>query len=96
MTMQIPEWIKDKGRKKPYLNPISVKLSSQKKFNEKAKQDFFGQAPNIFVGRFGYPNLNVGFLGNENVEEIFDSPKSWASRNFQIPIISGMRSSLIR
>lgn len=84
-----------KGRKQSYLGVgVNKDLINEIK-NVKFKKEYAGDELNIFVGRFGYPNLNVGFLGNENVEEIFDSPKSWASRNFQIPIISGMRSSLI-
>ena len=94
MTMQIPEWIKDKGRKKPYLNPISVKLSSQKKFNEKAKQDFFGQAPNIFVGRFGYPNINVGILSTEEYNQ-HDNIPLWSKEKYSIPKIIDLRTNLI-
>ena len=43
--------------------PIMVKIGAQKKVNIEAKQDFFGQSPNVFVGRFGYPEVNVGILG---------------------------------
>lgn len=92
--MQIPEWIKDKGREKPYLNPIAVKLSSQKKFNEKAKQDYFGSAPTIFVGRFGYPNVNVGILSTEDYNNNDNIPL-WAQEKYSIPKIIDLRTNLI-
>ncbi len=92
--MHIPYWIKDKGRERPYLNPITVKLSSQKVFNEKAKQDYFGQAPNIFVGRFGYPNINVGILSSEDYNNNDNIPL-WAKEKYSIPKIIDLRTNLI-
>ncbi|MFC2133928.1 hypothetical protein ACFLTH_04865 [Bacteroidota bacterium] len=59
------------------------------------KENFFGAAPNIFIGRYGYPNINVGFLANENVDEEYDKPKVWFTKNFDIPKIVTMRSMLI-
>jgi len=61
----------------------------------KFKKEHTGQELNIFVGRSGYPRVNIGFIGNENINKVFDAPKAWAKNDFQIPIISGMRSSLI-
>jgi DNA repair protein NreA len=92
--MHIPYWIKDKGRERPYLNPITVKLSSQKVFNEKAKQDYFGQAPNIFVGRFGYPNINVGILSSEEYNNNDNIPL-WAKEKYSISKIIDLRTNLI-
>lgn len=59
------------------------------------KEDFFGAAPNLFVGRYGYPNINVGILSNENVDEEYDDPKIWYGKGFDIPKIVTMRSMLI-
>ncbi|MFO8015903.1 MAG: hypothetical protein R6U32_02255, partial [Candidatus Woesearchaeota archaeon] len=42
--------------------PIQAKISAQKKVNTSVKQDYFGESPNVFVGHYGYPRLNVGFL----------------------------------
>jgi len=61
----------------------------------KFKKEHQGKELNVFVGRCGYPLVNVGFIGNENVEQIFDAPRTWAKKNFDIPTISGMRSTLI-
>ncbi len=63
--------------------------------NTKFKKEYQGKELNIFVGRFGYPQVNVGFLGNEQVDEIFDSPKQWVKQKFGISTISALRSSLI-
>jgi hypothetical protein len=83
------------GRKQSYLGQGITRDLIQEVKNVKFKKEYAGDELNIFVGKHGYPNLNVGFIGNENIEEIFDSPKQWAKKDFQIPIISGMRSSLI-
>ncbi|PIY60429.1 hypothetical protein COY95_01815 [Candidatus Woesearchaeota archaeon CG_4_10_14_0_8_um_filter_47_5] len=62
---------------------------------KKAKQDFFGASPNIFVGRFGYPAINVGMLSNEDITSEHDNPKAWASQNYTIPDIIARRTDLI-
>jgi len=75
--------------------PTVYSIISQKKFNEKAKQDYFGESPNVFVGRFGYPKVNVGFLSNESLSKDIDSPKLWSKENYDIPNIVNLRSNLI-
>ncbi|MBN1792401.1 hypothetical protein JW826_01830 [Candidatus Woesearchaeota archaeon] len=74
--------------------PIMSKLSAQKKVNVSAKQDFFGKSPNVFVGRFGYPNINVGFLSVEDYKE-HDNPLLWSKEGYSIDQVIGLRSSLI-
>lgn len=74
--------------------PIMIKIGAQKKVNVEAKQDFFGQSPNVFVGRFGYPEVNVGILGVEHYEE-HDNPLLWSKENYDIAKIINLRSSLI-
>lgn len=62
------------------------------------KERFFGSSPAPFVGRFGYPFVNVGILSPPEVREdawLFDAPGFWASNNFQIPEIVGYRSALV-
>lgn len=71
-----------------------VKIGAQKKVNIEAKQDFFGQSPNVFVGRFGYPEVNVGILGVEQYEE-HDNPLLWSRENYDIARIINLRSSLV-
>jgi DNA repair protein NreA len=62
------------------------------------KSDFSTSSPAPFVGRFGYPNINVGILSTPNLEEdawLYDAPKHWAKENFKIPKIIDLRSSLV-
>jgi len=74
--------------------PIQSKIASQKKVNINAKQDFFGESPNVFVGHYGYPDLNVGFL---NVEEYnqHDDPLLWSREGYDINKVIQLRSELI-
>ena len=61
-------------------------------------KDFFGSSPAPFVGRFGYPYVNVGILSPPEVWENaweYDAPRHWAQHNYQIPQIIDFRSSLI-
>jgi len=74
--------------------PIMMKIGAQKKVNMESKQDFFGQSPNVFVGRFGYPEVNVGILSVEQYEE-HDNPLLWSRENYDIAKIINLRSSLV-
>lgn len=74
--------------------PLVTKLYSQKKVNETSKQDYFGAAPNVFVGRAGYPDVNVGFLNTEQYTEQ-DAPINWRIKNYDIQKIIDLRTSLI-
>jgi DNA repair protein NreA len=79
--------------------PICAKAYSQLKLKSSINKENFsteGVAP--FVGKYGYPNLNLGILApptHENDSWLFDSPKYWAYKNFDIPKIVDFRSSLI-
>ena len=75
--------------------PILAKIQSQRKVNLKAKQDFFGASPNVFVGRYGYPDINVGILSNEEVTEEYDNPMLWSAKNYSINQVIDFRTSLI-
>ena len=60
------------------------------------KESFFGNAPAPFVGRFNYPNINVGILSNEEKDNwITDAPKYWAEKNLSLYEVANLRSSLI-
>ncbi|MBI2139262.1 hypothetical protein HYU13_06745, partial [Candidatus Woesearchaeota archaeon] len=61
-------------------------------------EDFFGSAPGVFVGHYGYPHLNVGILSPPERTErawLYDAPRHWALSNMQIPEIIDCRTSLI-
>lgn len=84
-------WIKTKGRT---FDPIQLKIAAQKKFNDNAKQDYFGAAPNVFIGRFGYPHITVGILNTEEYAR-HDDPQHWVVANYSIPKIIDLRTQLI-
>jgi hypothetical protein len=90
------ECLKCKGRNlcaRPFC-PIQAKINSQKKVNLSSKQDFYGESPNVFVGKFGYPNINVGFLSVEQYDQ-HDAPLLWSKEGYGIDKIIDLRSQLV-
>lgn len=79
--------------------PICVKREVQ--FNMKKtflKNNFSTSSPSPFVGRFNYPNINVGILSPQKLDESnwkYDSPKFWSNNNLSINEILKLRSGLI-
>jgi hypothetical protein len=73
---------------------IASKVRSQKALNQTSKQDYFGAAPNIFIGRYGYPDINVGILSTEQYNN-HDAPLLWSKDNYQIQDIIDLRTGLI-
>ena len=69
------------------------KLRINKKFN----QEFFGSSPAPFIGRYGYPNVNIGFLSPQFSGDTthYDSPNLWSKGNFKIGTIASMRYGLV-
>ena len=57
---------------------------------------FSGEAPSVFVGRIGYPDINVGILSaNDQNTSVYDDPRRWANEGFEIPRIIDLRASLV-
>lgn len=81
--------------------PICSKAYSFLKIKNKLrliKENFSTDAVSPFVGRFDYPNINVGVLTPPDHSEeswLYDAPKQWSMQNLQIPKIVDFRSSLI-
>lgn len=81
------------------LCPHIIKSNAIFKVKKKlSKEEFLGSSPTPFVGRHGYPYLNVGILSvpeiSGNVWE-YDSPRFWADNDYDIPSIADLRSCLI-
>ncbi|MGV8171571.1 MAG: Nre family DNA repair protein [Candidatus Woesearchaeota archaeon] len=76
---------------------IRQKIQVQKKFNESAKKDFYGENYNVFVGKFGYPNINVGLLNIDEPKKdvTIDNPLLWSKDEYDINKIINLRSNLI-
>lgn len=67
-------------------------------FARELKQDFFGETKTPFVGRYGYPNVNLGILsppGHREDIERYDDPRGWAAEELGIADIVGFRSQMI-
>lgn len=62
------------------------------------RENFTSDAVAPFVGRFGYPNVNIGILAPPEQSEdswLYDAPKFWSGNNYDIPSIVSFRSSLL-
>jgi hypothetical protein len=70
------------------------KVRAQSTVNTQAKQEFSGTTPNLFVGRFGYPHVQVGLLTAEQLSGQ-DSPKEWVRQKKSIQDIINYRTQLI-
>jgi len=83
---------------KPFC-PFCAKKQSmnivQKKLENK---DFVSSSPAPFVGRYGYPFVNIGIMAPPELKEnvwLYDAPRYWASHSYSIPQIMDFRSELI-
>src|SRR3989338_3174632 len=72
--------------------------SKIKDFMPKKNKHFSGDSPpEIFVGRYNYPNIQAGILSPEihgDTSEL-SMPEIWYEKNLQIPQILTNRSQLI-
>lgn len=61
------------------------------------KTNFQGSSPAPFIGRFGYPNVNIGLLSPQfsGDTSYYDSPKLWNRANFSINSIASLRYGLV-
>lgn len=79
--------------------PHVAKLNSMSKAKERhTKTEFSSQAPTPFIGRSGYPDVNVGVLSPpENTKETwkYDSPRYWAQKNYPISSLVDLRADLL-
>jgi hypothetical protein len=79
--------------------------SKIKDFIPKTKTHFSGNSPpEIFVGRFNYPNINTGILAPDSNEQFlesedsgpaFASPEIWHEKKFSIEQILSKRGSMV-
>lgn len=69
----------------------------QLKVNKSFKKDFQGSSPAPFIGKFGYPNVNVGFLSPQfsGDTSYYDSPRLWSKGNFAVGQVASMRYGLV-
>ena len=67
------------------------------KINKHFKQSFQGSIASPFVGRVGYPSVNVGLLSPQFSGEMdkYDSPLFWSNNNSRVGEIATNRYSLV-
>lgn len=79
--------------------PHVMKLNSMANARKRhTKTEFSSQSPAPFIGRFGYPEVNVGVLSPpENSKDTwkYDSPKYWSKTNYDIPRLVNIRADLL-
>jgi hypothetical protein len=79
--------------------PVCIKSIAAFKVKPFLKEESFsGNSPAPFVGRFGYPEVNVGVLSPAyRTEEVwlYDAPRFWAQQEFTISEIVEFRAALI-
>lgn len=69
----------------------------QLKINASFKANFQGSSPAPFIGRLGYPNVNIGVLSPQFSGDTsnYDSPRFWSRENATIGNIASMRYGLV-
>lgn len=67
------------------------------KVNTNFKTNFFGSSPAPFIGRFGYPHVNIGILSPQFSGEVsqYDSPRMWSEQNAKIGEVASLRYGLV-
>jgi DNA repair protein NreA len=67
------------------------------KVNTDFKSNFFGSSPAPFIGRFGYPHVNIGILSPQFTGDVshYDSPKLWNQQNAAVGEVASLRYGLV-
>lgn len=77
--------------------PLLVRYYSMLRTKEALKKDIYGSSPpGVFVGRYGYPKVNVGPLVPPEIgeTEYMDMPQFWI--DMSVKEFADMRTSLVR
>jgi hypothetical protein len=76
--------------------PLMRRFSVKPKIEENLKEDFFGPATSVFIGRHNYPNVFTGPLAPVTGDrvDVIDQPFKWFGTPYQD--IVEMRSTLLR
>ena len=91
--MRLPP-LKGRTLHETLFDPQQFRLQVKKSFNASSKQSFAGQAPGVFVGRYGYPNVRIGLLATEE-DQSHDNPLSWVRHQTPLKDIVSLRSGLV-
>ncbi len=74
-----------------------IEQAAQFSIPKNFKTNFQGSSPAPFIGRFGYPNVNIGLLSPQfpGDTSYYDSPQLWSKANFSINRIASLRYGLV-
>ncbi|UCG95159.1 MAG: hypothetical protein JSV92_03900 [archaeon] len=61
--------------------PLLDKVKMEKKMQKIPENGFFGPSPSIFVGRFGYPDIFMGPMGDMG-SSLGENPEEWFGRSY--------------
>ncbi|MAF89567.1 MAG: hypothetical protein QF775_01150 [archaeon] len=75
---------------------VFLQRGTDRKLNQKFSKDFSGPSTSVFVGRYGYPNVNIGPSGvlDHELAGSIDNPSEWITMDYTNVI--EMRSFLLR
>jgi len=74
--------------------PLIPRFDMEKRLRGRIGRDFFGPSYSIFVGRYGYPRVNVGPMVAVEEKQGLDSPNTWLNMGYND--IVELRSLLLR
>ena len=74
--------------------PLLPRFNVGKRLEGRVSKEFFGPSYNVFVGRYGYPRVNVGPMVALEERPGLDSPAAWLGRDYGD--IVELRSLLLR
>jgi len=66
----------------------------EQKIKDKLSKDFYGPSYSVFVGQYGYPDVNIGPLAGLEAKIGIDNPSEWFGKPYED--IIELRSLLIR
>ncbi len=78
--------------------PYIIKAGKASILKGSLKEEFSGSSPSPFVGRYGYPKVNLSIMALSEQKEdawLYDSPGEWKRRSFGVKDIIALRSELI-
>ncbi len=76
------------------MRALDLPIELRRKMAPRLGENFFGPSPSVFVGHFGYPNVNVGPMGALEERQEIDDPSTWIKKDYAE--IIELRSLLIR
>ena len=76
------------------MRAIDLPIHLRRKMAPKLGENFFGPSPSVFVGHYGYPDVNVGPMGMLEERPEIDDPATWLKKGYAD--IIELRSLLVR